>query len=578
MAGGKETPRQKMIGMMYLVLTALLALNVAKDILDAFAVIDEGIVETNLSFTSKIDEQYAAFKAANEENPAKTREFYNQAEKLKKQADEAVEYITKLKGILYLNSSRGGTPNEQISKLGDDPELSNFIAPNEKGRDTVLSVKHYPTKEDYDTPLNLLFGDDHANPRDGDWSGKELQAKLENFKQDVLKSINEIKGLSESSKKAQIASIETIFNFEPVEDHEGQMQDWAFHLFDHVPIAGVQAIMSKVQSDVKAVEADILSLLFSRIDAADFKVSGIQPIVSTGKTLLAPGDSFKAEVILAAYDKTKVPEIYISQKTNSDGELVDSQKLDIVEGKGQVGFRVGANGSFDWKGVLKMPDPLTGELKSYPFDFAYKVSNAEAVIDPSALNVLYNGLENPIAVSVPGADSESITISVSGGTCDVKKSKPGEFLVKPKGTFKKDATVTVNVTAKNANGRSVNKGSKVFKIKEVPLPYPVFLEDDGTTGKMSATTLSKGRFLDVTLGEDFLFDGVKYDVVGYNLSIAKGGAPNNYVAQGKSIPGNALPVLSTVRKGDQVIFSNIKVKAPSGKISVTKGSLVFEAF
>tara|TARA_R110001592_G_scaffold307299_2_gene580629 strand:- start:134563 stop:136293 length:1731 start_codon:yes stop_codon:yes gene_type:complete len=575
MAGGKETGRQKMIGMMYLVLTALLALNVSKDILEAFAMIDEGIVATNESFTTKIDDQYAAFKAAYDKNPAKVEEYWKQAQSIKSEADETVKYLTTLKAILFLNSERGGTKLAQIPDLKDDPELSKYLAPNENGVDTVMSVKLYEKKDDYDTPTFLLFGDNLDKPRDGEWSGIELQAKLESFKANSIASINGLKGFTKAQKQAQIDAIEKIFNFEQTPDHDGVMQDWAFHLFDHIPIAGVQAVLSKVQSDIKAVESDMLKLLASRIDAADFKVSSIVPVVSMGKTLLAPGDSFKAEVILAAYDDTKDPEIYISQRVDADGKLIDGEKLDVRAGKGIIGKKVGANGSFDWKGVLKMADPLTGQMQDYPFEFGYKVSNAEAVIDPSKLNVLYRTLANPLTVSVPGADSDNISISVTGG-CSVKKIKGGSFEVTPPKTLKTNSTVTVSVSVRK-DGRTSSKGSKVFKIKTIPDPFVTFVGNDGSDGTMDVNLMKRGTMLKAKLDENFLFDGISWNVKSYKVTINSGGDDYSKTVSGERLPGDVTGALASLKPGARITFSSIICKSKSGEERLIKGNLSLKA-
>ncbi len=575
MAGGKETGRQKMIGMMYLVLTALLALNVSKDILEAFAMIDEGIVATNESFTTKIDDQYAAFKAAYDKNPAKVEEYWKQAQSIKSEADETVKYLTTLKAILFLNSERGGTKLAQIPDLKDDPELSKYLAPNENGVDTVMSVKLYEKKDDYDTPTFLLFGDNLDKPRDGEWSGIELQAKLESFKANSIASINGLKGFTKAQKQAQIDAIEKIFNFEQTPDHDGVMQDWAFHLFDHIPIAGVQAVLSKVQSDIKAVESDMLKLLASRIDAADFKVSSIVPVVSMGKTLLAPGDSFKAEVILAAYDDTKDPEIYISQRVDADGKLIDGEKLDVRAGKGIIGKKVGANGSFDWKGVLKMADPLTGQMQDYPFEFGYKVSNAEAVIDPSKLNVLYRTLANPLTVSVPGADSDNISISVTGG-CKIKKIKGGSFEVTPPKTLKTNSTVTVSVSVRK-DGRTSSKGSKVFKIKTIPDPFVTFVGNDGSDGTMDVNLMKRGTMLKAKLDENFLFDGISWNVKSYKVTINSGGDDYSKTVSGERLPGDVTGALASLKPGARITFSSIICKSKSGEERLIKGNLSLKA-
>ena len=152
MAGGKETPRQKMIGMMYLVLTALLALNVSKDILDAFVVVNDGLEKTKVNFKVKSNEKYSAFKKAFSDNPKKVGVYWNEANKVQGLTEDVIYHIDKLKA-------------ELISK-SEGIELDQIIAANALGQDTVLSLEFVNTKDNYDTPTHIVIGNDPGAPSD----------------------------------------------------------------------------------------------------------------------------------------------------------------------------------------------------------------------------------------------------------------------------------------------------------------------------------------------------------------------------------------------------------------------------
>jgi len=159
MSGGKETPRQKMIGMMYLVLTALLAMNVSKDILNAFVIINEGLQVTNENFMAKNEFTYAQFEKAKANDPAKVAEFYNKAFRAKGLSDEIYLHIEELKK--YLIAVTAG--NSSIEEVEDD---------------SLFNLRNVDSKDNYDIPTLWLVGSDPHAPKEGEWSALELKSKI----------------------------------------------------------------------------------------------------------------------------------------------------------------------------------------------------------------------------------------------------------------------------------------------------------------------------------------------------------------------------------------------------------------
>ena len=161
MSGGKETPRQKMIGMMYLVLTALLALNVSKDILNAFIIVDESLAEANVNLSKKSDALYTDFEKAKLAAPAKTQPYWEKAQKVKKLTKELRDYIHQLR-------------TDMVSDIEKVPA---------KVADT-LRLEGIQGKDNFDAPTRLMIGADESTGKGG--KGELLKEKIEEYKKSVL--------------------------------------------------------------------------------------------------------------------------------------------------------------------------------------------------------------------------------------------------------------------------------------------------------------------------------------------------------------------------------------------------------
>ncbi|HEX4888147.1 MAG TPA: hypothetical protein VFV37_08885, partial [Luteibaculaceae bacterium] len=217
MGGGKETPRQKMIGMMYLFLTALLALNVSKEIINAFVVINHGIEETNSNFSSKLSSQYAGFKAAYDKNPVKAQKYWDQAQKIKEESKKAVTYLTELKARIVAFSA------EKDANL-----FKKYIGKDANGEDTLVNLKDFDKKDDYDSPTYVLIGGDPASPTKDPFSAYDMIQKLTAYKK-VLQNAC-------SDNKAMVKRFEEAFAFKDEKNPDGKMEPWGVYNFFHSPV------------------------------------------------------------------------------------------------------------------------------------------------------------------------------------------------------------------------------------------------------------------------------------------------------------------------------------------------------
>ncbi|MRR23902.1 hypothetical protein EG830_13080, partial [bacterium] len=273
MAKGKETPRQKMIGMMYLILTAMLALNVSKEAVEAFKKVDLSLTKTTANYIKKNEETYAAFRAAAEENPEKAEVWKVKAYEVKSRADEVYNYIQDLK--------------IEIITTAEGPE-SEALLPD--GQIDVTKVKKI---DENNVPSEVLIG---ANQ---DGKGNDLKALIEDYREFLIETLE---GKDANAEQ----SVLDILNTDDPENLEGTGKErWVNANFQTLPLVAVITILSKMQVDVRNAETDILNFLYTQIDAGSFRFNYIVPTVTTNTSYVMQGNTYDARVFVAATDTTQ---------------------------------------------------------------------------------------------------------------------------------------------------------------------------------------------------------------------------------------------------------------------------------
>ena len=160
MSGAKETPRQKMIGMMYLVLTALLALNISKEVLDGFVKVENSLLQTQSTLSSKIYDTYTALELKYASEPIKVAPFFDEAQSIVQKSDDLVRYITELKARC-LSSSSGDFEEQALVNF------EKYIGVDENGNDTTLNLAYIRVKDEYQSLTRYMVGADENNPIEG---------------------------------------------------------------------------------------------------------------------------------------------------------------------------------------------------------------------------------------------------------------------------------------------------------------------------------------------------------------------------------------------------------------------------
>ena len=380
MAHEKLSPRQKMIGMMYLVLTAMLAINVSKEAVEAFKKVDKGITQTIANYTLKNDIIYRDFDRAAAENPTKAGKYKTTAYQVKERAEEAFNYIQGLK-------------IEIIKKAENDPET-----PAVKGNEVIIEeVKRI---DDTNVPSEILIG---ANENG---KANDLKALLAEYRQFLITTLDGKNPTAEEALKSSLNTDDGI-------NKDGVKERWENLNFQTLPLVAVICILSEYQVSVRNGETEVLNYLYSQIDASSFKFTKLDAIViPTSSNYVTQGSDYEARVFISATDSTQFPVI-----------TVGDSKLPLDEsGKGIYKIMATSTGPKKWGVViaLKAPD---GSIKNYPFESSYFVGEPNVIVSPTAMNVMYMGIPNPIDVSVPGISPDKIKIRVVNGSFTTERVK-----------------------------------------------------------------------------------------------------------------------------------------------------------
>ncbi len=544
MAGGKLSPRQKMIGMMYLVLTALLAMNVSKEILNAFVTVNEGLEKTKTNFAGKNEDQYKAFAASYSENQTKVGPYWTKAQKVQEIANATVKYIDEIKVKII---------------AGIEPEFTEeqVIGKDEFGNDTILELRHVQVKDNYIVPTGLLVGSEPANPITTPYSAMELIGKLEGFRDELIGV------LKDEDKDGAIGKAlkETFVFEEQINPASHKLENWPAYNFYGVPAAATLTLLTKMQTDIRNAESDVIKYLYSEVDAASYKFTELDAAVIAPTSYVILGDTFRAEVFLAAFDTTQNPIISIgTDRDTTTGKILgDTLPLEIRNGKGYLKIPAKTQGDFEYKGVIKFRNPSTKKLDPYPFNFNYKVESASTTISATKMNVFYIGVDNPVDILAGGVARDQVQASITNGS--ISKSKDG-WVVR----VTKPGTATVNVAANvEVDGKMTRKtmGSMEFRAMKIPTPTAKIAQKTG--GAISKNQLAAQVGLIADMG-DFVFD-VKVLVNSYMFSyVAANGLTKEIKVDGYALDNQVKTIIRQLRPGSRVTFENIKVKMPDGEM------------
>jgi gliding motility-associated protein GldM len=563
MAGGKETPRQKMIGLMYLVLMALLAMNVSKEIINAFITLDKKLQSSNGAFVTKAMAAYSRIEAAKTVSPNPINNFWKEkADRVAALAEATNEYIFDLKASMLAEAAEGPGADKMRWVVVDEDGTKRI-------KDLADPLDEYQKKEDYDTPTRLYGG---AAGTPGYTKGAEIRQRIHSYRDSLLKELAEVYGskatfdipLTEdpSSFYSQLSKFEpkdttvlvslykNLTQPEKMLNH-GQEQAWQLVMFDHAPVVAASAMFTSIQNDIRDAQASAMEFLATKVEAPPVKFNAVAPL-ALGLPYVNEGDSLNVKVMIAAYDSTSTVKAFYSMDDSTMKNRIDAKPM-----RGYAGISMKPSSLGEHRLDGKIVVTRNGKDDEIPWSFEYQVGAPNASVSPLDLNVLYASWENRIEVSASGFPPESIQVTCSG--CTISK-KGKEYIAKPSGGAKK-ATISVS---SNAGGKSTQIAQKEFRVFPLPKPSAFFGGQTGDVPTISAAQAKSQGKLFAMLKDSPL--NVPYEVVGFEMIIPqKDGTLKPVKTVGSNLNGEMKAALAKMNRGQVIMFTSIDVKGPAPK-------------
>ena len=510
MGGAKncpETPRQRMIGMMYLVLTAMLALNVSTDILNGFTLVDNSLHASIAASDKRNDKIYRDFKRANAENPEKNREWYAKAVEVQKRADSLYNFIQDFKEHIAILAD-GQSRVDELKAQGLDPTM------HIQGNSNLDVTAQYAINEGHGAEL------------------KEVVSLFRDYSADLIEKNAELR-----NSIRQTLATERGYN-----SHEKDSCDWEIAIFEGMPVGASITIMTKMQNDVRSLEGQVVQYLMDQTDAGDLRVNKLNAYVIPNSNYVIRGGKYSAKIILAAIDSTQTPEYYV------DGHRINDDGVYEVAASG-VGLK-------KYSGWISFQNPASGVMEQLPFQSEYSVGEPAVTISNNDLNIMYRGYENKFSISVPGISNDKVKVSVSGGSA---YQQGGIWIIKP-GDGAKNVTISVSA---ELDGRMQSMGSKDYRVKALPKPGAYFRSGEA---EYSDGNISRGALLNAnahviaSYGPDGLLD-LPFRISSFKVNI------NGVLteARGNKFTADQRSRLEKLKMGNIVIITDIRAQGPDGR-------------
>ena len=558
MAAGNLSPRQKMINMMYLVLTALLALNVSKEVLNSFFEVNKGIERTTNNFNAKNASTYSAFKNAASNNPEKYQEVSDKAFLIKSKADATTLFIQEMKyDLVYkVDKQKIYLGNESDIYNADGDLIETLAVIEKKFNELTQNQQSMPiaylknksnryASQDLFFPKNLEIGNKKR--------ATELKEKIEEYRDFLIELVGD--------NQALINNINIVFDVSEV--YGKNKESWEKYNFVDMPSVGALTILSKIQSDLRNVEADVIDYLKRDIDAKSLKFGDAEGVSIPVTNFVLMNDSFRATIFTAAKQDGQEPEIWVGDFDSLGGgqyKMVgDYETVKVINGKGFYSKRTTSVGVKKYEGLISMKTE-TG-TKMYPFNGEYRVASKQAVASPTNMNVLFIKAPNPINVAVAGYSASQVSASIKKGYGTVRpvnKSK-GEWIVEPTRLTPSDGVKDLISLYVTDNGKRRFIKNVKFKVKNVPEPFP-------KAGKLQKTVVSRSELVQAQMLQaelkDFYFDKkvLRYKVISFTMTSTNNTGQFPITNKGAYFTDESKKAIKNALAGTQVTFTDIKVQ------------------
>ncbi len=423
-----QNPRQKMINLMYVVLMAMLALNVSTEVLNGFSLVEDSLDRSTANAAEQNQVIYDDFTEQMRLNPAKVKEWYDKAQEVKRMSDSLYDFAQELKVAIVVEAD------------GEDGDVKNIEA-----------------REDLEAASQVMVAP-------GRGRGGELYAAINSYRERILTMV---------SDTVQQRIISDNLSTELPKNALTMGKNWQEYMFESMPVAAAVTLLTKLQNDVRYAEGEVLHTLSANIDMKDIRVNALNAFVIPSSQTIVRGDKFSARIVMAAVDTTQVPDIYIGD-----------EKMDLENGLYETICT--RTGNFTLTGHIETVDGSGTRLRR-DFEQEYTVVDPSATVSADLMNVLYAGYTNPISISVPGVPSNKVSATMTGGT--LTATGPGKYIARPT-TIGQDVTLTVISTNTGRPQQMGQYKFRVRKLPD-PTPFIDMKDEKGNPTRYKGGGLSK---------------------------------------------------------------------------------------
>ena len=496
-----------MINLMYVVLMAMLALNISSEVLNGFSIVEESLNRTTANSSKENEVLYGNFAEQMKKNPQKVKEWFEKATAVKRMSDSLYNFAQALKVQIVREAD------------GKDGNIYNI-----KSKDNLEAASHVMLAP-------------------GTGQGKKLYDAINNFRERILKMVPD---------QHQRDIIESNLTTKVPKNSNTLGKNWQEYMFEDMPVAGAVTLLSKLQSDVRYAEGEVLHTLVANIDMKDIRVNKLSAFVIPESKTVISGDQFSAQIVMAAVDTTQQPEIYVG------GQRITN---------GLYRFTAGAVGEHQFGGYITMHDGA-GNVIRRDFTQKYTVVAPSATVSADLMNVLYAGYDNPISVSIPGVPLNAVSASMSGGS--FRSIGMGKYIARPSAVGR-DVTISV---ASNANGKSRQMGKFTFHVRKLPDPaaYMQIGTDRFRGGGLAKASIMSAPGIKAAIDDGILdiqfkvvsFETVFFDNMGNAVPMASAGG--NFSERQRD-------TFRKLSRGKRFYISRITAVGPDGITRKLNGSM-----
>lgn len=510
MAGGSNnvarmSPRQRMINLMYIILTAMLALNVSSDVLNGFSQVQAGLQKTTDNLSAKNAAQFQYLKQLYEENPQKTAPWLAKGTEVSQRSDSLYNTLEILKVAIARQADGPGADYRHLIN-NDDLEASSAWMLNpvsQRGKKLREAIDAYRT----------FIAANIADP-------------------DKRKAVEQLLSTTVTAPKGTVGAV-----------------TWEQVNFENMPVIAAVTFLTHLQTNLRQAESEAMTSIINAIDMGDVRVNSLNAYVIPQSTMIMQGGRYSADIVLAAIDTTNRPRIYVGGRE--------------IKG-GHYEFSPGSTGTFDYSGYIEVLK-ADGSLSKYPFKSSYTVIEPMATISPTMMNVLYAGIDNPISISAPGVPMSAINASMTNGSL----TRSGDHWVARSSSVGSEAQITVSATLDGRTVQLGAMTFRVRKLPDpLPFIAYKDASGNTQHYKGSPKRLSKAALMNASGLGAALDDGVlniSYQVVSFSTIFydSMGNAiPEN--SAGGSFSPRQVEQFKRLKVGKRFFISEIKAKGPDG--------------